>query len=277
MPTQESHKPNEQALEELLKSFQPRPSQAFHQKMEKAPWRHTPRLWKSLFAPGARKTVAVASLMLAFALFVALGFPSLRAAAHTLFQFFIAADSDQIVIEVTVESPASSVFIDPERDFTLSVSEAQALAAYPIYIPASLPADYSFTGANYTADQSLVAYHYKGEVRSLLFFQQPSGNYFEKIGGSAQIEFFQFGDLTVEYVVGGWVLPQENGKILSTVAPGANVSAGAYWEYDTGRQTIRWQSYGYQFEVISFGPMDKDILLSIPLHMQVSILSNLEH
>jgi hypothetical protein len=143
-----------------------------------------------------------------------------------------------------------------------------AQAPFDLCIPVHMPEDIAFSGANYTPARQQAALYYSGDKRSLMLVQHPVGNFFEQIGGSARVEIIHAGEITYEYVTGGWVIRSEDGDTLATALPGTTVTLNATWDETLDRQTLRWQQDGIQFELIGYGELDRPTMLSIAANMR---------
>jgi hypothetical protein len=256
---------DEDTITALLGKIQPRPSPRFYHKMAASPWQRS-----GAARVGRRRwQVAVAlGLLVVFLIFSPWISPPLNTLANKLLQFFTLAGSDSTTIQVTIPSPAGPDVLNPETDFTLSLDDVQRLVDFYIKTPAEMPEDYGFHGAHFNEEKQEVAFYYKGDGRGILVVQQPIGNYYEKIGASAEVEAVQVGGFGAEYVVGGWVFDHENEQRLETAPVGTQVAVDAYWDANISRQTLRWQEDGIQFEVISWGKLDKEIFINLAASMQ---------
>ena len=263
-----SDRPNSEAIAALLEKFQPRPSAAYEVRMQSAPWNVQKAVPKRNFSRFAWRFAVVVLVVSIFFLFTPFAGESLKATANRLLQFFIPADSDRTEIQVTIPPTDHSNVLNPQTDFTASIQDVMEQVPYTLRVSGKIPEDYTLIGANYTAVRQQAALYYSGDKRSLILVQHPVGNFFEQIGESARVEIVREGGITYEYVTGGWVIRDEDGEILATALPGTTVTLNAYWDNNLNRQTLRWQMDGIQFELISYGKLDRLTMLSIATNMR---------
>jgi hypothetical protein len=256
--------PDEKDIGEILSRFHPIPSQHFHERMTLAPWYKRPKRKRqvSFWQP----FVAIVLVLTLFLITPKIR-PTLNVVAHKLFEFFTLDRTDTNTIEGIINGSEGPFIINPKKDFEQSIEQVKGLVQYEIFIPTSLPTDYSLLGANYTIQNQQTSIYYEGDGRSMLFIQQPVGTYYEKIGASAIVEHVFINDILGEYVEGGWVLKQPS-QAPSTLEPGTKISAEIYWEPDASRQTVLWQSNGTQYELISWGNLDKEQFILIAASLQ---------
>jgi hypothetical protein len=260
--------PDEEAITALLEKFRPRPSAAYTARMQSAPWQSAAAPAGHRIRKYAWRFALAALLVSVFFLFTPFAGASLKTTAKRLLQFFIPAASDQTEIQVIIPPSEQSSVLNPQTDLTTSLQDVQAQAAFEVRVPAQLPEDFAFSGGNYAVSRRQAALYYTGANRSLMLVQHPIGNYFEQIGESARVEIVHTGEITYEYVTGGWVIRGKDGQVLATALPGSTVTLNANWDNDLNRQTVRWQEAGIQFELIGYGELDRSTLLSIAANMR---------
>ncbi len=263
-----SDRPDSESIAALLEKFQPRPSAAFQARMQSAPWNQQGAALKHNFSRYAWRFAMILLVVSIFFLFTPFAGESLKATANRLLQFFIPADSDRTAIQVTIPPTDRTNALNPQTDFAASLQDVMEQAPFTLRTPGELPEDYTLNGANYTATHQQAALYYSGDKRSLILVQHPVGNFFEQIGESARVEIIREGEITYEYVTGGWVIRGEDGEILATALPGTTVTLNAYWDNSISRQTLRWQKDDIQFELISYGELDRQTMLSIAANMR---------
>jgi hypothetical protein len=260
LPVNHTEPPDEETIADLFSRFQPQPGQRFYQRMETQPWMKPEQRWRPILVWQA----AALSLTLVLVVISVLFSPSLKAIAQEWLRFFTFANSDTATVQVTPPSPNGLTFLNLETDFTLTLAEVAALADFQIVVPVYLPEGYSFEGAKYDPRYQHVALYYTGPQGDFLLAQQPAGNYFTRIGASATVEPWQIGDITAEYVAGGWVLPPNDQQSVATRPPGVD----AHWDPTAQQQTVRWQANGMQYEIISWGELDKEALMAVAASLE---------
>ncbi|MBN2503264.1 MAG: hypothetical protein JXB38_20980 [Anaerolineales bacterium] len=263
-----SERPDSESIAALLEKFQPKPSAAFQARMQSTPWKLEAASPRRNFSRYAWRFTIVLLVVSVFFLFTPFAGGSLKATANRLLQFFIPASSDQTAIQVTIPPTDGTSALNPQTDFAASLQAVMAEAPFNLQIPMQIPEDYILNGANYTAIHQQAALYYSGDKRSLILVQHPVGNFFEQIGESARVEIIREGEITYEYVIGGWVIRGKDGEILATALPGTTVTLNAYWDNSLDRQTLRWQKDDIQFELISYGELDRQTMLSIAANMR---------
>ena len=263
-----SERPDSESIAALLEKFQPQPSAAFQARMQSAAWTQQAAPSQRNFSRYAWRFAIVLLVVSVFFLFTPFAGESLKATANRLLQFFIPAGSDQTAIQVTIPPTDRTNALNPQTDFAASLQEVMAEVPFDLCVPTQMPEDYTLNGANYTATHQQAALYYSGDKRSLILVQHPVGNFFEQIGESARVEIIQEGEIIYEYVIGGWVIRGEDGEILATALPGTTVTLNAYWDNSLTRQTLRWQQDGIQFELIAYGELDRQTMLSIAANMR---------
>jgi hypothetical protein len=257
--------PEEEQIAAWLADFKPQPSARFYQRMESAPWVKTSRAAKKVKnqpgwiarlsgAPSLRIAAAAAAL-LAFIIIGTLASPALRAVAQQLMHFFIPAQDDRISVQVTMPFPGEAGSFESADYFSLSLSEAQSLAGFPIKEITRLPPGYAFSGAHFDPTLKAAALRYSDHGSFLVLTQRPSDKVEEyfSVGASAAVETVEVHGVQGEYVTGGWrVTPQESARI-ETAVPGTQVSLGAYWDPSLPQETLRWQEAGMAYEIRAAG------------------------
>jgi hypothetical protein len=121
--------------------------------------------------------------------------------------------------------------------YNLTLTGAQTLAQFPVRVPSSLPdgfqlSDITFDKQSQTVTQLCDYLPYAGPSISI---QQSPTLKMQPIGPSAIINQFQLGDITVEWVDGGWFIPLG--------------AAQQEWEPELPMRTYRWSQDGFYFTI----------------------------
>jgi hypothetical protein len=122
--------------------------------------------------------------------------------------------------------------------YSLTLAGAKTLAGYPVRVLAGLPdgfrrADISFDKQTHAVTQ---LYDYLPSPGPYISVQQSPTLEMQPIGPSAVIHQFQAGDITVEWVDGGWYIPLG--------------AAQQEWEPELPVRTFRWAQDGLFFTLL---------------------------
>jgi hypothetical protein len=157
--------------------------------------------------------------------------------------------------------------------FNLSLSQAEKLAGFQLYLPPRLPHFLSFLGAKYEQKTRLVTVFYNIEepyMNGLTLSQQVFSNADDcaicdivagdsslltednspmVVGSNANLEIVEIGDVTGKYVTGVWQ---------------GTDCCGWVWDSDTDLKTLRWQVDDRAFELQYVGSdLKKEDLVAI--------------
>ena len=248
--------PDEETLAAAFARFQPRPSERFYERMASAPWQQEAQK-KSVRGPdrirsGLRLSWGMAAALVALVLFaLLLASPPLRVTAKRFAQFFTRLDEDRTAIQVTAAGAGPL-----DYDFRLTLAQAERQAGFPIRQPATLPPSIQLNGVTYVPQIQTVILDYKtaGSNQIIRISQRKADNTesYAWIGASARVETVQIGQVTGEYVAGGWKLP-EMADTLESAAPGMKVNLEAEWDPRARVQLLRWQADGMFYEILHIG------------------------
>ena len=117
----------------------------------------------------------------------------------------------------------------------LSLDDAQALAGYPLRVPATLPEGFQLKDISFDTRTHAVSqlYDYLPAVGPSISLQQSPTLVIQPIGPSAAIHQFVIHDTVVEWVDGGWFIPLG--------------AAQQEWEPELPMRTFRWAQDGFYF------------------------------
>jgi hypothetical protein len=259
--------PEQAQIEALLESFQPHPGERFYRLMANAPWtRKGAHLMQSVNRQSLSRVLTVS----AFALFL-LGIVAVMTLQG---QTLPPAQENQPPTDVlesqpvpteTSQPPPSSTPIPEPITFSLTVSEAEALAGFDVLAPEYLPTGYAFQGAHYDSETQKVAMWYisqpgeSGGAGAFYIFQQ-YGSLPEDTTPSAAVTSVPVGDAMGKFVRGAWVYEPEG-------------STSPQWEGKADVYTLSWQKDGMAFTIVFLGgetipPVPLDELLAIAESMK---------
>jgi hypothetical protein len=260
------HPPTEEEITNLLKAFNPNPSEGYYQRMETAPWATSQKtgnrfsvFMQRLFgkdgtAPIPRLRVALASSVLVLVIvLITLASPSLQAVAQRILQFIIPAPTDALTLQVTVQPPGTQEALNAADRYPLTMTQVEEAAGYDVSVISILPQGVTFTGAQYNPNLQAVTLRYAGTGQTLLFTQRPLGNIseFTTVGASAPVEIVNIGESAAEFVTGGWKVTDSDDRIQTTAAPGTEINLGVYWDPTLPQRILRWQADNMQYEILS--------------------------
>ena len=260
--------PTEEELADLLSRIQPRPGPRFHQKMAEQPWsRRRQRSFWAGMTP--LRTASSLGLVLLLVVGVSLISPSWDTLAQRISQFFYPTAEEQISLEIDPDE-----IKDPLARFDLSIAQAEELAGFDIKIPATVPPELEFTGADYNETRAATILNYTTADGRLVLriTQQRPGPDYQGIGPAALVEKVQIGALAGEYVAGGWMIPVP--EVESGIdAPIGPATPQATWNAEVKLQTLRWSDAEFLYEIILAGGagqpgyLDKDDLIALANRM----------
>jgi hypothetical protein len=258
--------PDESQVERLLAGFNPHPSRGFYQKIEATPWRRAVKRERRLRIP-AWGAIATATVVVSILLIGILAIPSLQAVAQQIMHYFMPAQADQRSIEMTVPYPDDKSDFGSPAYFSLSLAQAQAQVDFPITQIQQLPSGWAFSGAHYEASLNSITLRYQVNGSTLYLTERLADvvEEYSSVGASAPVETVTVGEVTGEYVLGGWRLASEGSSPVETGVPGTQVSLDIYWDPDLPQQTLRWERGGIVYEIRFAGksPLSKQVLIEI--------------
>jgi len=237
--------PTEEQVELLFSDIQPKPSSEFFQRMEGQPWKRGRRglLWVKL---PLRKLPAMLILGMILVLIVSFASPSIEVLANRIARFFSASPSDQITIKIPIEN-----LTDPEARFNLRILEAEEMAGFPVKTPKKLPKGFIFAGAEYHPTRNAIVLNYISDAGDIFrISQRPIGVEYQNISADAGIEIVEVGNMTGEYVAGGWTTTTTG---IPNKTPETEITLQASWDPNAHLQILRWQDQDYIFEIIFSG------------------------
>jgi hypothetical protein len=253
----------------MLSNFSPQPTSRFYRKMQTAPWLQTNSNHKKLHISNisARKLIWATIISLVFLVLVSLTFfPTLRVIAKQIIYSFISGPSDQLNIQVTQSTHNDLFNFTSPENFPLSINDVKRQAGFLVKEISLSSGDLKWVGARFDPSYNAVILLYQGDNYKLFLSQRPIGNNVEvfSIGPSAQVNLVNIGDITGEFVVGGW-------KAISTQSvpdptnPGIQTSINAIWDNNLPQSTLRWQTNGYVYELrtIGEGSPSQSVLITI--------------
>ncbi len=264
--------PSELEIENLLFRLRPTPGDHFHVQMEKQPWnREKPgRFWGWLQPQWRVLTVSVG---IVFILLISLSTPSIAIFANRIAQFFLPASNEHTIVEIPWEELEA-----PGSRFNLTVAEAAERVGFGLKIPSNLPTRFTFTGAAYSGNRQAIIFNYgAGSHEILRISQQQISAEFQSISTQTGVEMISIEDLSVEYVAGGWRIPEiqdpKNPKISTDT-----VEFQAIWDSNANIHFLRWQENDILYEIFYRGDnsenqsdtprLGKDALLTIAVELQ---------
>ena len=172
--------------------------------------------------------------------------------AQEILLYFSRANSDTLPLQPFQQAPIPEI-TTPEPDSVFNanftVNEVEKGVGFDVLEPTWLSDILSFQGANYDLDNKIAYLFYllnDSEPTNGIQLREQKIKFNDEcdlcgvVGASALIETFQIGNDTGEYVEGVWNLT-ENGPI---------------WDPTPYLKTLRWQSNGMAFQLLSFCPPD---------------------
>lgn len=233
--------PTTQAITNLLRDFGEHPSKEFHTRHANAPWlqakapqRRANWYWRGMLMAGLM-------LLLWFTL------PSGFVAALDEFFGLYRAPSD------TVEAPQGTIL--PEAPAIATLEEASALVGFDIRTPSPLPEIVQQSKITVTGEQpdnmfAMIDYRDAGGY-SYLSLEAKRGPLYLQIGATANVEIVQVGNVSGEYVQGGFIVR-------------GNVSE---WDSSYANKTLRWQIGDISY-MLSSSHLSKQALIDLAAGMQ---------
>jgi hypothetical protein len=178
---------------------------------------------------------AVAALLIVAA--VTLAVPPLRSFAQELLDvLFNRAASDTEVFEtpVVIQLQATPTVLQVEQP-SLTVEQVEAQSGFDVLVPAYVPPGYLLEDVYYDGLGKLVSQFYIREGVGLNIVQMKAEDAEPmEVGATAEIIDVQIGDVTGQYVEGGWA--------LSSTSDGETVQfEGREWDSDYPFSQLRWQ------------------------------------
>lgn len=270
---QNLHNPTDNEVEEMLVQFSPMPSESFHNKMQKAPWKKTSSLniitqASATFLP-ISKPIRIAILISSILLLTIIGYtasPTINAAAKQFISFFSPAETDTISIPITVGQDGNLVAYDAPGYFSMDIATLTELIEFDLLgIPEQL-LGLKYSGANYNKETSSVTTQYVGADKTIYFTQRPtvSMREFSGIGASAPIELVMIKDHPGEYVVGGWRAVDNESVITPEHMVEITENINIYWDPNQSQRILRWEENGVTYEILAIGQsLSKSVLLEI--------------
>jgi hypothetical protein len=261
--------PSINQIGEMLSNFSPQPTSRFYRKMLTAPWLQTNSNHKKLHISNisARKLIWATIISLVFLVLVSFTiFPTLRVIAKQIIYSFISGPSDRLNIQVTLSTHDDLFNFTSPENFPLSINDVKRQAGFLVKEISLSSGDLKWVGARFDPSYNAVILLYQGDNYKLFLSQRPIGNNVDvfSIGPSAQVNLVNIGDITGEYVLGGW-------KAISTQSvpdptnPGIQTSINAIWDNNLPQSTLRWQTNGYVYELrtIGEGSPSQSVLITI--------------
>lgn len=272
-PPDNPHSPDEQRLAKALARFQPRPGPRFYARMADAPWRREART-APRHSVGWRFSWRLAAVLVVLSLLtLLLASPPMRVTARRFAEFFMRQDADRAQVQVTVPGAGGG-----DYNFNLTLEQVARQAGFAIRQPANLPTNIHLQGVAYVPEIQTVILDFKtaDSNQILRISQRPADRTesFAWIGASATVEMVQIGDISGEYVVGAWRLPEMAAR-LETAVPGVRVNLEAQWDPQARVQLLRWQAGGMFYEILQIGAttpqpsdLDKAALMALAQSMR---------
>jgi hypothetical protein len=257
---------NERQIIELLQAFHPHPSSKFYKHMEMSPWLgraqdrisiidrlRTPRIQ-------IRALVAIIILILVIltGVFTA---PNLIVIAQQIAQYILPADGDQLSLPYSNSVTVSPFILNSSENFSLSISEAQDLAGFPLKkIPLTIYG-LTLTGAQYDPSSQAVSMRYVSGDALLFLTQRPHGvvEEYTSVGASAPIFTVRVRGVDGEYVEGGWRVLSNNEESSITAIPNREVILGVVWDPELPQRILRWKEEHHLYEILLTGSHDLEI------------------
>jgi hypothetical protein len=225
--------------------------------MEKAPWLHeknSGRGWYSSHSTNQQLIWGFVTLLVILVILSYSFFPPVRAIARQVYFSFIRAPSNELEILVTDIGPSELFnFSDPEN-FTLTIDEANQQAGFIVSEIVPLPTNLKYIGSKYFTSYNAVISFYEGEDYKLYLSQRPIGNTLDvfSIGSEAMVNLVRVGNISGEYVTGGWKALTTQTSV-DTPFPDGQTKLRATWDNSLPQSTLRWQSNGFVYELRSIG------------------------
>lgn len=147
--------------------------------------------------------------------------------ANGLLSFFFRTDSNVRAVPTELITPGTTTY-------GLNIDEAEKLAGFHIFVPASLPDGYSLAEVVYDSQLREVIQVYKFEpyqAGEMFLLTQQTSQPAEIVGQSAEVKEFMVGTTPVESVLGSWFSPLN--------------STTEEWYSDAPVHTFRWQEDGF--------------------------------
>lgn len=256
--------PDEKQIEELLENSSLTPGARLDNRLANAPW--TPQ------AVARRRFVnATVFAALTFALLVA-ATPQGRAFAQNILHYFTRTESDTrpvptiALVEPNTSDPTSlpvnrlpfeETCGDP---FTprCGLDEIRSMVGFQVSGLSVTPDQVGFVGATGGPEQVILVYTGEGLNGLLLLSEQPASpdSRLVRVAASAIVETVSVGDVTGEYVQGGWF--------------SLDTDDGISWNPDPTVQTLRWEAddilYTMSFRAAKMGTgilLDKSAMTNL--------------
>ncbi len=273
--------PDEERIEKLLESIQPRPSEAYYRQMANAPWSQQEELIQKKHRLNLPLRIALATaLVFVVWLVILFATPQGRAWAQNTLRFFTRTAGN--TLPVTPYPTAGIVLVDttpgveptpnpiPTTDIhtlipfydqcgnwaspTCTVDQVRSMVNFPVKELAHLPDDMRLIGATGGPDGVIIHYEREDRMGGIMLSQGPwTENLVEawKVALTATVETALIGNVTGEYMKGSWSI--------------AGVDAVTTWDPSSDLQTLRWQEGELFFTMLVFGlpedqgqPLGKD-------------------
>jgi hypothetical protein len=263
----------EDKITDLLRGFQPIPSDRFYKRMVSAPWLRTGIIkWFQKFPLKRSYAPFVLSLLFLFVFFGGIVFaPTIKTFANQIMYYFRQEAEDEIDVIVTVPPYDNPNTYGSPDFFSSSISTVEKMTGYPIKQIQSNRWGLTLSGAHFDPGSQAVFSHYQGDNFYLILSQREintTGEIFS-IGASADVESVIVQGELGEFVTGGWVIPSSD-QTLQTEEPGAQVNINIYWDPNLNQSTLRWQVNGMAYEIRSSGENSpqKEELIAIAEQLQ---------
>ncbi len=173
--------------------------------------------------------------------------------AQEILLYFSRANSDTLPLQPFQLTPIPEI-TTPEPNSILNanftINEIEKGVGFDVLEPTSLPDTLSFKGANYDSNNKTAYLFYllkdSGTSNNGIVLREQKNKLTDEcdlcgvIGASALIEKFQIGNDIGEYIEGVWNLTEN----------------GPTWDSIPYLKTLRWQSNGMAFELLSMCPPD---------------------
>lgn len=277
--------PNEEQIESLLSSIQPRPSERLDRRMANAPWTEMFQTFHSKRLTNPRFRIALAAaLAVLLAFLILLATPQGRAWAQGTLRFFTRTASNTlpatpyptaeiVMVDVTPGAPSTpeptpTTNIQALIPFynqcgswsnpTCTVEQIRGMVNFEVKELALIPDGMRLLGATGGPDEVWIHYQRDDFTGGILITQGPWTDDMAKawkVALTATVETVPLGYFTGEYVKGSWSMSWSI-SAKDTVAT---------WDPTENTQTLRWREENMFYTMEVFGafedqgqPMDKN-------------------
>jgi hypothetical protein len=232
-------KPNDQrSLADMLRSYSPRPSPAFHARMAGAPWQQAGRVRAPLWSLWPRLAVVAASLVV-LALVVTLGSPEARASLSAWLGLGV---SPSAVVTPPAVKPSELVS-------SVTLADISRSAGWTVVAPAWVPEGYRVGSTNYDSRNGLVYLSFRAtrqlpggdpkltQTKALSLVQSRQNTVIPlQVAQTTSVQDVTVSGQPAAYAVGAW---------KSEFVPKAGEPGGGHmearWRSDLAVQNVFWQ------------------------------------